>query len=193
MKNPRRNGTGNVFPEERGAEGSDSFRPGDFISITHEALKMGAIKDMGPRLLHADGWENRFEVVHVHHTEQNGECVTLFPCCFFLRNWKTKGFRCKAHPVIYFELAEPRAEDVSPEPKEATAEGEEKPASEGVRGKKGKSSSLTIPFLGELVGFDYDDDHENPRLTARFIGKSAVFTGEFARMMKTVIEAQKVM
>jgi hypothetical protein len=58
--------------------------------------------------------------------------------------------------------------------------------------KGDKSSSLILPFLGEVLGFDYHEDEQNPEIAANVFGMKGSASGYFAKVLKKLAEEAKI-
>lgn len=170
-KDKRRNGSGNVQRDQEAQAQKADWKEGDFAVLTPSALRMGRLEAMSPRLLHQLGWDEPFGVMHVFETQEDGLCLTLYPCCMRLRDRRTGKFRCTGHPAIYFQKTE-----------------------YGRQQKKGdKSTSVSLPLIGEILSFDYEEDPQNPKARAKIFGQETLVTGEFARILAKVAEDNKIL
>lgn len=164
-------GNGNVRggPPDEPQEGSASpFKPGDIVALTGAALRIARLETMTPKQLYQIGRENRFLVMETFESPEDGPCIMLNPCCIKYVDRRANGIkpRCKGHPVVYFEKV-----GVLRAPK-----------------KGDKSSSLTLPLLGELFGFEWEDDEENPKFNANILGLRGSATGFVAKFLKKLAE-----
>lgn len=125
----------------------DEIREKDLVALTLEALKSKQLKGMMPRKLHdLVDWPNEFVVMATFQDEDEGLCLTLFPCCFFLRNRKDGKPHCAGHPAQYFE----KIGSTEPE------EGE-------------RHASVSLPFLGEILRADYKGG-KHPEFKGNIVG-----------------------
>lgn len=154
------------------------FQEGDVVAITQAAHRIPKLATMTPRLLYRLGFDNAFMVLRQYEDPDDGPCVSLYPCCTVLNSAgdvehrglldrETGQPRCGGHPVSYFEKI-----DMVRLPK-----------------KGDKTSAAVLPFgIGELLGFEWLQDEDNPQFTARFLGKGGTFTGAFAKALKKFAE-----
>lgn len=116
-----------------------SIEPGDYIGVRPDVK----VK-MTPRALNAIGWPNRFRVILLFENEGKPHAL-LHPCCHVMTKPTQAGGRvdrCGGHPLEYFEkILEPRTQ--------AQREG---------LGEKG--IRVTMPWLGEIVNLDFDEEKE---------------------------------
>lgn len=170
-KEKRRNGSGNVQRDKDVHARSLDWKEGDFAVLTPTAMRMGRLDTMSPKLLYQLGWDDPFAVMHVFETAEDGVCLTLYPCCLQLRDRRTGKYRCTGHPAIYFQKVE-----------------------YGRHARKGdRSTSVTLPLIGEILSVDYEEDAENPRARAKIFGQETVVTGELARILAKVAQDNKVL
>ncbi len=160
---------GNVPPPgtEQDTAPPEDIRAGDLVALTPQALRMGRLEGMCVRQLCAIGWDNSFPVTGVFDSPEDGKCVTLWPCCFHLKDRKrgTPVYRCKGHPAIYFTKVG-RARMPSP---------------------SDRKSAITLPFgLGQAVDFNYEGDPENPKFTGNLFGLEGSCTGGFAKLFESL-------
>lgn len=149
------------------------FEKGDRVRMTDVTLRDKKKIKMGPRILHSVGWPNDFEVEDVFEREKEGLCISLTSCCFWMRNSKGK-FICGGHPVSCFEKV------VDP----ASKREESEPLREGDR-----RASITVPYLGELMGYEYrTDEHGHKKAIFRVGGQKCVAEGGLADLINSVIE-----
>lgn len=167
---------GNVQSEELEVPKSsqEKFADGDVVAITQAALRIGRLALMTPRVLYGIGHPNEFVVLDVFETESDGVCLALWPCCHRFKDRKTGKKICPGHPAVYFEKV---GSIRSP--------------------KKGdKSSSLVLPFLGEVLGFDYEEGDEeggeNPKMNANLFGLKGGASGYWAKLLKKLAEDAKI-
>jgi hypothetical protein len=170
--NAKRNGNIRGGPD-RPTSAPQHFQQYDVVALTSAALRMGRLATMGPRVMYGMGWPNEFLVVRTFENESDGPCITLLPCCNNLlvdhRNPDAK--RCRdGHPAIYFTKI-----DVLRPPQ-----------------KGDKSSRVVLPWLGEILSFDYKEGEENPEFTARFLGKGGSVMGAWAKLLKRIAEANNL-
>jgi hypothetical protein len=163
---------GNVTPpEDVPQKAPEKFEEGDVVGLTQAALRIGRLELMTPRLLRQIGHPNEFIVLDAFKSDEDGVCLTLWPCCFRFVDHKTGKKRCQGHPSVYFEktgsLRMPKQGD--------------------------KSSSLILPFLGEVLGFDYQEDESNPEIQANVFGMKGSASGYFAKMLKKLAEESKIL
>lgn len=172
MKTAPKNGNGNVRPDEA-VHGSDNgeIREGDFVRITPAALKMARLSMMTPRLLYQIGHPGIFQVVHAFETKEDGICFTLGECCRYYVDRRTGQYRCSGHPSIYFE----------------------KIAEERKHNKGDRSTSVSVPWVGEVASVDFVDDEANPKLTVKIAGKPTVFTGMLAKIFGKAAQDNKIL
>ena len=167
-------GQGNVKRDTPKEEKTlEVFKPGDLVALTEKAMKSGP-RLMSPKRLFSVGWPNEFQVVHVFETDEDGVCLFLNPCCQNLINHGTGAWACQGHPVkwegkIMFEKTKP---EVSKRPRKAGD----------------RSTSITVPFLGEIGAVEYLADDEDPGLVLRVGGQQTVLKGIVA---KTVAQFAK--
>jgi|FLYN01.1.fsa_nt_gi hypothetical protein len=162
--------SGNVRQKADPAENkteTESFQEGDIVALTPTALRLGNLSMMSPRLLYQIGWPNQFVVLHTFEDEENGPCVSLYPCCMVLVDRRSGNYRCTGHPAQYFEKI-----DVLRQPQ-----------------KGDRSVSISLPLIKEIVGADYEEDEQSPRLTVRVLGQKGVITGPWAKLIKNLAEA----
>lgn len=164
---------GNVKVDEAEAVGGppQKFEEGDVVALTQAALRIGRLELMTPRLLHHIGHPNEFVVLDAFDTGDDGPCLSLWPCCYRFADRKTGKRRCQGHPAVYFEkvraLRTPKKGD--------------------------KSSSLVLPFLGEILGFEYEEDEQNPKFNANLFGLKGAASGYFAKVLKGLAEEGKAL
>lgn len=175
--NPRRNGNVKRDGDEVQAS-APIFQAGDVVAITQAALRLGRLEMMGCRLLYRIGWPNEFLVKGTFENQEDGHCVFLWPCCSappkiigLVDRDKGGQPRCGGHPAIYFEKV-----DMVRTPK-----------------KGDKRASALLPIIGEVFGFEYRDDEENPEFVTRILGLGASFTGPFAQLLKKIAEDNKIL
>lgn len=148
------------------------LKPGDIVALTSAALRIGRLAPMTPRQLYQLGHENRFLVLEVFETDDEGPCVMLSPCCFSYIDRRSGGGkpRCKGHPSVYFEkvgvFRMPRKGD--------------------------KSSSIALPLIGELLRFDWQEDEDNPGFNMNIGGLRASSTGFFAKLLKKLADEKVI-
>jgi len=166
--------SGNVPRESEDVQSQEKplFQEGDVLALTQAALrKGGTFQKMSCRLLYAIGWPNEFLVIRTFEDPENGPCVRLWPCCGTLVDRQKNQFRCGGHPSVHFQKI-----DVVRMPK-----------------KGDKTSSVVLPFgIGELLGFEYHEDSENPEFVARVAGKEGVLTGVLATLLKKFAESANI-
>ena len=137
-------------------------------------MRIGRLAQMTPRVLCSIGHPNEFIVLDVFETDSDGVCLALWPCC---HRFKKAGKKiCPGHPAVYFEktgaLRTPKKGD--------------------------KSSSLVLPFLGEVLGFDYEEGAEGeeggeaPKMTANIFGLKSGASGYWAKLLKKLAEDAKI-
>lgn len=163
--------TGNIPPEEAPVQGPPpKYEEGDVVALTQAALRIGRLELMTPRLLHQIGHPNEFIVIDAFDTGEDGICLSLWPCCYRFLDRKTGKKRCQGHPALYFEkignLRMPKKGD--------------------------KSSALVLPFIGEILGFDWQEDEDNPNLNANVFGLKGAASGYFAKILKKMAEEAKI-
>jgi hypothetical protein len=161
MNDSKRNG--NVKHDPKPKPTGEGFEEGDRVAMTQEALKMGRLSAMSPRLLYQVGYPNEFGVLHSFETEEDGPCITLYPCCYVLEDRPRKTSRCSGHPAIFFEKIG------------------EKPANKG-----DKRAKVHLPIIGEIAGVEWDEEHQ--RLSGHVGGYPVVFQGEIGRLVKKAAE-----
>jgi hypothetical protein len=162
---------GYIPPEEIASKTApDKFEEGDVVGLTQAALRIGRLELMTPRLLHHIGHPNEFIVLDAFESGEDGLCLSLWPCCYRFLDRKTGKKRCQGHPAVYFERV----------------------GSLRMPQKGDKSSSLILPFLGEVLGFDYQEDESNPALQANILGMKGQANGHFAKMLKKLAEDAKI-
>lgn len=175
-------GNGNVQkkPPPATTPGINRYQPGDVVAMTPAALRTPRIAKMSPRLHYDLTGENKFLVLLAYIHPEEGPCVSL-PCCNIPsigdfegnEGWidpKTGLERCNGHPEVYFEKV-----DFKRLPK-----------------KGDKSFSVMLPFLPKF-GLEYLEDDENPQFVGRALGGEASVTGIFAKFLKQLAEAGKLM
>lgn len=156
-----KNGNGNVQREEPARKKpKEIFKPGDIVRLTPDAMKNGPSL-MAPKRLYSVGWPNEFQVIDVFEME-DGPYITLNACCRNLIRHATGAWVCTGHPAKWFEKTKP----------EAAA----RPRKKGDR-----STSITVPFMGELGAIDYLEDEEDPGLVLRILGQQTVMKGSVAK------------
>lgn len=160
---PRR---GNV-PAGESARVLEEFKGGDVVRITDEVLADPDL-ELSPAELVRIGWPNEFEVADVF-TLKGKPCLTLKPCCYFLE--KPRGrTRCKGHDAQFFE----------------------KVRRERIARKGDRSAAVSIPWMGEVAGFRYDDDEESPVARFHLMGREVKVEGAPAKHLKTLLESYGV-
>lgn len=171
--NVRNDGPAQAEEAEKAKEKKTAFEEGDVVALTEDALRIGRIQGMTPRLLYSIGHPNEFMVMHVFENKQDGLCLTLFPCCFqFVDRERKNQERCKGHPAFYFE----------------------KINKVRIPKKGDKASSIHLPFLPfEVAGLHYEEDEDNPRLTLNLFGKKIETTGPLGKFLKKLAEDNKVL
>ena len=87
-------------------------------------------------------------------------------CCFLFENHSTGITTCKGHPAIYFE----------------------KMRKDRAKQKGDRLASVKIPWVGEVAGFEYEEDEENPKAKFRIMGKECELEGAPAKFFKSMVE-----
>lgn len=134
---------GDVAPVEKPEE---EIRPGDLVQI--RAASFSEAK-MTPIDLFNVGWPNMFLVLEAFDHEGK-KCLRLDPCCEWMVNRATGAFLCRGHYTKYFEKVH---EAVIREPK-----------------KGDRKTSVQLPFVGDVVSLDYQNEEENPTLLLQVKG-----------------------
>jgi hypothetical protein len=158
--------TGNVKHEEpEKKKEPEHFEPGDIVRMSQETLRDPELSKMSPRVILTIGLPNEFQVVKVFELE-SVVCLTLDPCCY--RRVDRNGKRqCTGHPAVLFERV----------------------AHEHIRQPGDKIASITVPFLGELMGYEYQPDgHGNSKAIFRVGGKEMKAEGGLAELLNKVIQ-----
>jgi hypothetical protein len=166
----RKNGNVEPSPEAEQYSG-EKLVEGDVVGLSPAALRTDRLRKMTPRILHKIGHPNEFIVLDTFENESDGACVVLWPCCFRFVNRKTGRELCQGHSVDYFEklgsLRTPKKGD--------------------------KSSSLVLPFLGEVLGFDFQEDEATPKLNANVFGMKGEASGTWAKLIKKLAEDANIL
>lgn len=154
----------NVPGSSREAEICETFSPGDVVrlkvsALTNDDLELKALD------LYKIGHPNEFVVAETFEQPRRGLCVALRECCYLFENHATGIKTCKGHDAIYFEKM-----------------GKERPKKKGDR-----IATVTIPWIGELVGFEYQDDEQNPKADFRVAGKKISLEGAPAKLFRDII------
>ena len=163
----------------------DAITAGDVIGLTEKALKDKELRQLSPRRLHKIGWPNRFVVVDVFKDGEEGDCVSILPCCGFL--CKKSGIPyCGGHPQRLFEKLESKKEQVEEPSEEAKGEAS---STEGppVQGQN-RHASIKVPGLGTVASLEFRDDPKHASLKGEFLGLEHELTGSAARIAKTLIQ-----
>lgn len=163
---------GNVHASKDSGVG-EVFKEGDVVELTPSAIRTWSVKDMTPKELYKLGHENRFLVLGSFTDEENGPCVTLFPCChrFVDRKDDHHPFRCTGHPSVYFKKV-----DVRRMPQ-----------------KGDKSAALKLPFLPwDVAAVDWEEDSDNPKLSLSIMGQKGSISGPWAKFLKNLAETEKL-
>lgn len=158
---------GNIEPDEQVTE-PQAFEPGDVVALTASALRITRISGMTPRLMYSIGHPNQFIVFDTEDDPEDGICLIL-ECCRgrYVNRSRNGQWKCKSHPGIYFEKI-----DRIRLPK-----------------KGDKSSSVSLPFVGQLAGVHWEQDEDNPRLTLELpFGQKLEALGPLAQMFKKIAE-----
>jgi len=166
----RRNG--NIEPEEHAPE-PQAFEPGDVVALTASALRITRISGMTPRLMYSVGHRNEFVVFDTYEDAEDGICLVL-ECCRgnYVNRSKNGQWKCKGHPGIYFEKIDRIR----------------------IPQKGDKSSSVSLPFIGQLAGVRWEQDEDNPRLSLELpFGQKIEALGPLAQMLKKVAESQGIL
>lgn len=163
---------GNVEPEEVDIpKTAEVFEEGDIAALSPAALRIGRLKEMSPRMLHKIGHPNEFIVLDSFVSEEHGLCITLWPCCYRFIHRDSGKIRCKGHQAALFEkkgaIRQPKKGD--------------------------KSTSVSIPLLGQILGVTYQDDETNPELNANIFGFKSGVTGVLAKLVKKYAEDAKIL
>jgi len=172
-KSPR---TGNVkvkTPKVKGKEANpvpkEALKGGDVVRLTPEALKNERWFVTSPRVMIRNGWPNEFHVREEFVHKDEGPCLELDECC--LKRFNEEGdYACGGHPMGIFEKVD-RAPDRPFQPGDARA-------------------SVTVPFLGELVGYEYRADEK--RGVFRIGGQEMEVIGSFAELLNNVVKKHGV-
>lgn len=161
-----KNGQGNVVKDEKKPEKpAEVFKAGDIVSLTERAIK-AAPRLMSPKRLFSVGWPNEFQVVHVFETPEDGTCLFLNPCCQNLVK-RNGAWACQGHPVIFegITIFQKTTPEVAKRP----------------RRKGDRTTSIMVPFLGELGAIEYLEDEEDPGLVLRILGQQTAMKGSVAK------------
>jgi hypothetical protein len=164
-KNPGRGSNANVPTDPKPAEIAEEFESGDIIRLKASVVTNDEVK-MAPIDLFRIGHPNEFLVVAAFDGGKFGPCVTLRQCCFLFENHSTGITTCKGHPAIYFE----------------------KMRKDRAKQKGDRLASVKIPWVGEVAGFEYEEDEENPKAKFRIMGKECELEGAPAKFFKSMVE-----
>jgi hypothetical protein len=143
----------------------DPFIAGDVVRVKEAVLAAGRV-EMSPVSLVGVGWANEFTVLSTFSTKDGVPCVMLKPCCMFLKNPATGEILCKGHPAEHFQ----------------------KLRRERGRQRGDKAASIAVPWVGEVAGFEYEEDEEHPKAAFRVMGKEVRLEGAAAKFMKGVLD-----
>jgi len=163
---------GNVkVPQKAAPEKKGEIQAGDVVAMTPEALK--SIK-CSPRVLIESGWPNEFYVERVFDDRDHGLCLQLQECCFRRRDLKEKKkpYSCGGHPIGLFERLD-------------SSQGEERVFEPG-----DARASVTIPFIGELIGYTYRA--KDKKAVFRVGGQEMEAEGALAEHLNNIIKKHGV-
>lgn len=172
---PRRNGNVPRRGEDKTQGPPPVFEEGDVVAMTQATLRIGRLQGMSTRLLYTIGWPNEFLVTRSFDDEEDGPCVSLWPCCLppfgiGLVDRRGSQFRCKGHPTLYFEKVA-----VTKTPK-----------------KGDKLSSIVLPFgIGEILGLEWHEEEEE--FVGRILGKEGAVAGALGKYIKKIAESNNLM
>lgn len=145
------------------------LKSGDLVRMTPEAVKSQRWATSSPRILISSGWPNEFSVREAFDHKDEGPCVELDECC--LKRFNPDGdYACGGHPMGLFEKVD-RSPNRPFQPGDARA-------------------SVTVPFLGELVGYEYRADEK--KAVFRIGGQEMEAVGNFAEILNDVIKKHGV-
>ena len=164
--------SGNVkVPPEVYPAPKERIEAGDVVSMTPEALKT-VTPGTSPKVLVDLGWPNEFMVERVFDHHVHGPCVQLQECCLRRKDLKDKKnpFACSGHPMGFFTRLRGSPEE-SFEPGDARA-------------------SVTVPFLGELLGYNYRA--KDKKATFRVGGQEMEAEGAFAELLNSIVKKHGV-
>lgn len=165
--------TGNVKVQKSRKEAypvpKEVLKSGDVVRMTPEALKNPRWKNTSPRIMIAHGWPNEFHVEEAFEHKDEGPCLEFSECC--LKRKESDGkYSCGGHPMGLFE-------------RERFASGRDfKPGD--------AKASVTVPFLGELVGYEYRADEK--KAVFRVGGQEMEAVGGLAELLNDVIKKHGV-
>lgn len=166
--------TGNVKIEaKKKREGyplpKEVLKAGEVIRMTPDAVVGSRWAKTSPRILIAGGWPNEFRVRETFDRADEGPCVELEECCLRRRD-PSGDFSCGGHPMGLFEKTGAQA-------------GRE-------FGPGDSRASVTVPFLGELVGYEYRADEK--KAVFRVGGQEMEAVGSLAELLNDVIKKHGV-
>lgn len=147
--------------------GAVDFRPGDIVNLKLSIMKQVKHRFTTPRVLIEAGWPNQFRINNTFESPEGEPCLSLDPCCFWMRDRKGGGFLCKGHQVHLFEKFD---------------EAPKRP-----RGKDDRYASITTPW-GPLFEIESIADDKEPGLTLKVGNNPIVLTGGMARQVAQVLK-----
>lgn len=162
--------SGNVPAGDHEPEIVEVLSRGDLVRIKQRSLMNDDLL-LSPKDLYSIGHPNAFLVLESFEDPQRGVCIALRECCFVLEDHKNGKKLCKGHEALYFEKM-----------------GQERAAQKGDR-----KASIKIPWLGEVLGYDYQDDEASPSLRVRMAGADPiVLEGMAAQMVKKMLDGSGI-